>query len=135
MSRSVCYHFSSAATGTTPGAASIQMIRPGRIYGANFNVHLIGGAAAGRHSYTLELNNSAQSNGDTNNPPRETVLCGHAVSCNASGASSAVAGGNSPFIPLSVPVKPGDIVSLNIVQTGTSPATANSLANLFVTES
>lgn len=135
MPRSVCYHLSSAQTGTLPGAATIQVIRPARIYGVHFSQSALGGGGNGRHSITLELNNSAQANGDTNNPPRETVLASHQSTFIGGAVTSGVASGQGPYIPLSVPIKSGDILSLNIVQTGTAPASCNTIVDVFCTES
>lgn len=133
--RSILYHLVTVQTGTLPGAATIQVIRPCRAYGIKFNCHGVGGAATGRLSFTLEMNNSAQANGDTNNPPRETVLASHAVTFIATSPANGAASGTSPWIPVNVALKPGDILSLNQVQTGTAPASASTSCDVYCTES
>lgn len=126
--RTVTYHLHSAQTGTLPGAASATIIRKGKIVGARLGSSLGGGAAGGYYSITLE-NQTGQANGDTNNPPREVVL----AALNPAVGSGSVTS-TQVFVPLEVPVEPGDILSLNIVQTGTAAGTARHQIDVFVME-
>lgn len=134
MARTVLYHLVHLQTGTIANAANAQILRGGRLVGIRASVAGIGGAATGYVATSLELNNTAQANGDTNNPPRETVLFTHQSQwANATGAAQQ-ASGISPYVPCNVPLQIGDTISASQVQTGTAPATLRTHIDAYVLE-
>lgn len=134
MARTVLYHLTHLQTGTVANAASSTVLRGGRIVGIRMNIAGVGGAGTGYVASSLELNNTAQANGDTNNPPRETILFSHqSMWPNASGQAQN-AFGISPYVPMNVPVQVGDTLSASQVQTGTAPTTLRTHVDVYVLE-
>lgn len=114
----VNYHLFHVNTGTIAGAATATVLNKGRLVGARICVALLGAAGSpGYINISLEHNNTAQANADTNNPPRITVLATHLVASTVSTGTSV----NSGFIPLDRSLQVGDLISASQVQTGTAP--------------
>ena len=134
MARSICYQLVHVQTGTAAGSATAQVLKNCRAYGVQFTTTGSGGASSGRLSQTVEINNSAQANGDTNNAQRETILAGHVTTFVGTSTVSGMCGGVSPIIPVSVPLKVGDVLSANQVQTGTAPTSANTVIRVYCIE-
>ena len=126
----VCYHLRHSATGTTASAATVTVLRTGKIVGCQISGTGTGGAGIGVYSHTLEFN-SVQANGDTNNPSREAIL----ASIRLSFGNGVSGGAIGPFVPMANTCQPGDIFGLGVVQVGTACASAQTEANVYVQES
>lgn len=124
------YQLVHAATTSGPGACSLSVIQNGRIRGFYFTAIGTGGAGIGRYSNSLELNNTGQTNAETNNPNRYICLgrFGHSTP-NATGFMQA-----GPFVPLDTPVRAGDILSLNQLVAGTAVAAQVVSCSILVEE-
>lgn len=133
--RTVMYNLVTTQTGTAAGAASLTIKQPGRIIGCLITQSGVGGASTGNHTASVELNNTAQANGETTDAPREVILASaHAQWAAGTGAAQSGSNGGGGYIPLSVPVKAADTLALSIVQTGTAPGSAKTIARVWVQE-
>lgn len=130
MPRTVTYHLRANQLVTLAGAAQAQIVRSGRITGVQLNASGTGGAGSGFAAISADLNNPSQAFGDTNNPPRESFLAGILWAVPNAGTGQLT----GPYIPLSVPVTSGDIVSLGQVISGTAPAAFRAGADIYVME-
>lgn len=130
MPRTVEYRLTSVQTASLAGAATVQVIQPGRIVGIKISTCGTGAATTGTYHVSCELNNQSQLWADINNPPREPILDVVSVATPISAPFNA--GGQN--IPLSVPIRVGDILSLNIKQTGTAGTGVFHSANVCVQE-
>jgi hypothetical protein len=130
MARTINYHIHSVQTTQLAGAATIQAIQSGRIVGISLMASFTGGAAAGYYNISLDLNNQSQIFTNTNNPPREIIL----ASLPFVTSTAAVANVMTPHVPVSVPLRVGDILSLNIGLSGTPAAAMNIDVNVCVME-
>jgi hypothetical protein len=130
MARTVNYHLHSIQATQLAGAATIQIVQPGRVVGITLMVSFTGGAAAGYYNISVDLNNTSQVFTNTNNPPREIIL----TSLSFVTSTTQVAGLVGPHVPLSVPLRVGDVISLNIGQSGTAATAMNIDANVCVME-
>lgn len=132
--RTICYHLVTAATVFAAGMGQTQVVRQGRLVGIRLMYNGVAGAGG-----TLGLNASAMLNQNTvndtltNNPPRETYL-GSVFSWATAGAAT-----NStpcPYIPLSIEVRPGDLLTINAGNSGTAaPASSFLSCDFYVVES
>lgn len=133
--RTVTYHLAYAGTTFAAGMGQLNIVRNGKIVGARVlwtGIAGAGGTFGGNVS--LMLNQNAVNDTMTNNPPRETFLMCATAWASASGTfgSTAAAG----FVPLSVPVIQGDMLSLNGGNSGTAaPASSQLVADVYVVES
>lgn len=130
MPRTVEYHLASTQTLSLAGAATIQVIQPGRVVGIKLQSCGSGAATTGTYHVSVEHNQQSQLWIDSNNPPREPILDSLSFATPVSAPFSA--GGT--HIPLSVPLRVGDILSLNVKQTGTAATAAFHSANVCVME-
>lgn len=134
MARTVLYHLTHISTGTLANCASAAVVRSGRVIGVKISGGGVGGAGVGYLSVTAEHNNISQANGDTNNPPRETVLAHKCIQFGNGTVTANILSGNSEYTPMSVPVKIGDTLSVSQVQTGTAPGSTKMYCDFYVAE-
>lgn len=127
--RSVTYHLvGAAALGLT--VTSLQVVRPGRIIAVRTCFGITTGAASTAVTVSVELNNTTANSGVTNNPPRETLLSSVAVTL-----QSAINYNYPPStVPLDVPVKPGDLISVNTTLGGIASTAFISSIDVIVME-
>lgn len=130
MARTVLYHLNSPQTTSLAGAATIQAIQPGRIVGVKIMVSSTGGASAGFYNISVDLNNQSQLFQSVNNPPREIILDNILFATIITSSASLA----TPCTPLSVPLRVGDIISLNVALSGTAATAMNINANVWVME-
>lgn len=130
MARTVTYQLFSNQTASLAGAATVQVVQPGRIVGVTMGIHGVSGATAGTYIDQLCLNSPNTLFNTANNPPREVILATTA----AAGAVSTVLNTVSPSIPQSISIRPGDILSLNVALTGTAGVGVAHWANVCVQE-
>lgn len=114
-------------------AGSAEIIIPNNctIVGVVMNVGGIGGAGTGVYAAELSLNNNSTTWADTNNAPREATLASHRWSyLNANAAVNAGSG----WIPLNVPLRAGERISINQTLSGTAASTNRFNCDVFVVE-
>lgn len=131
--RTICYHLVSALTAFAAGMGQTQVVRSGRLVGVVLRwtgIAGAGGTFGGNCSAMLNQNSVNES--VTNNPAREPFLAsGHVWSV----AATAFAMGPT-FVPLNVPVAPGDLLTINAGNAGgAAPASSNISCDFYVTES
>lgn len=129
---SVCYQLLTAQTASGPGVASLAIVRDCRMYGFLWAGRAAGGAGIGYYSQSLELNNTGQTNADTNNPNRNTIIGRVSFSTANAGTGSVNVGA---FVPVDIALKAGDVLSINQTQTGTAAGSQLSGFNIYCTES
>lgn len=112
------------------GAAQAQVIRPGRITGVSIRASGVGGASSGYVTLEAELNNTNQAFGDVNNPPREAIL----QTLFAAFGATETRVFEGCYVPLSIPVIPGDLLALSQTISGTAPTTFKAIADFVVME-
>jgi len=124
------YRLTSASGVSTTGAAATIAIQRGRIKQVALTHAIVGGAGTGRLSFECALNNTANGNSETaTGAPSENLLgrlntaCGNGVIAN-----------QTQVFPVDIPIAAGNSLCLNILQTGTAPATAISGADVYVME-
>lgn len=127
----VNYHLFHIATGTIAGAAAATILNKSRLVGYKINATPTGGAGGGFLSITLEHNNSSQANGETNNPPRQTVLGTHTITI----PQTTFVNTSTGFIPFDRPLQVGDQLVMSQVQTGIAPTANKVSVDLYVMES
>lgn len=131
--RTICYHLATTLTVFAAGMGQTQVVRDGRLIGVKMGWTAVAGAGG-----TLGANASAMLNQNTtndtmtNNPPRETFLSCIHVWATAGSSSNAVA---TPYIPLNVPVRAGDLLTINAGNAGTAaPASSFLTCDFYVLE-
>lgn len=129
MARVVHYQVVSASTGTSTGQGILQLVRDGRLVGMTFRWRATGGAGSGFYSAELGINSSSNAIAETGNPNR--LLTPGAVTFTTPNGNP-VAG--NQFIPTNWPVRAGDSIALNQVQTGTAAASMAVIIDAFVEE-
>jgi hypothetical protein len=113
------YRLTSVAVVTSVGQATTQIVARGRIVGVNITAMSVGAAAAGagRVSSEIALNNNVtgQAEQATGAPPE--YLIARNTLANATGSKSET----SQFVPLNIPVVPGNFLCINVLQAGGAP--------------
>lgn len=130
MARTVTYQLFSPQTASLAGAATIQVVQPGRIVGVTMGIHGTGGATVGTYIDQVNLNNANTLFNTANNPPRETILATTGLALGVTSAGNTV----TPNIPQNIPIRPGDIISLNVALVGTAGTGVSHWANVCVQE-
>lgn len=126
----VKYQIATAQTGTIAGTGQIVVPVSGRIVGVVFRWRCTGGAAAGFYSVELAHNNPAQGYAETQNPIRTSSVAAATFYAPASSGWSSI----SPWIPSNWKLSAGDIINLNITQTGTAAASCLNACDIYVEE-
>jgi len=125
----VCYQITGANTGTVAGVNTITVAVPFRIYAVTFRFRATGGAGNGAYSFELAVNQSSTAYSETNNPLRNVIIA--AATFQTLNASVQTFGGPYGPLPVDVPIRTGDVLSLNQVQTGTAAASLFVALNLY----
>lgn len=131
--RTVTYHLVTTLTSFAAGMGQTQVVREGRLIGVKLNWQALNGAGGtfvGNAS--AMLNQNSVNDSFVNNPPRETFL----ASCYCICAVSSV-GSSAPdsYVPLNVPVRPGDLLTINAGNGGAgTPANSVLACDFYVTE-
>lgn len=132
--KTVCYHLVYTGTTFAAGMGQLNIVRPGRIVGARMvwaGLAGAGGTFGGNAS--LYVNQNSINDTLTSNPPRETFLMSIVVWSVAS--ATIVSSAGAGFVPLSVPVIQGDMLSMNGGNGGTAaPASSYLVADVYVAE-
>lgn len=130
MPRTVTYRLFSPQTASLAGAATIQVVQPGRIVGVTMGISGTGGATAGTYHDQVEVNQANALFNTVNSPPREPVL----ASLSLAMAITTPATANGPSVPQNVQIRAGDIISLNVQLVGTAGTSMAHWANVCVQE-
>lgn len=113
------YRLTSTSVVTAVGQAQTTIVAKGRIVGVNITSMSVGAAAAGagRVSSEVALNNNVNGQAEqaTQAPPE--YLIARSTLANATGSKSETA----QFVPLNIPVIPGNFLCVNVLQTGGAP--------------
>lgn len=130
--RTICYHLFSALTVFAAGMGQTQVVRAGRLVGVKLHWSGIAGAGGtfGGNCSAL-LNQNSVNESATNNPAREPFLAsGHMWALASTGFQMIQA-----FVPLNVPIQPGDLLTINAGNAGTAaPASSNLSCDFYVVE-
>lgn len=130
--RTVCYHLYTALTTFAAGMGQTQIVRAGRLVGVRMSWKAIAGAGGtfGGNASAM-MNQNSVNDSVTNNPPRETFLASLYTWAGAGVASAA----EGPFVPLNVPVRPGDLITINAGNSGAAaPASSHLAVDFYIME-
>lgn len=110
------YRLTSASTTAAVGQASTTVIRKGTIVGIRASFRGQGGAADGFYGVEVALNNSAQSQAETTTQAvSEQIITRCFYSTDAGLASF-----DNSFVPAMLPIEQGNIICINLQQSGTA---------------
>jgi hypothetical protein len=125
--RTVIYQQYYSGVTVSAGLASVTVARDGRLVGVVAQQNGVGGAGTGVYGYDLSLNQPGLVVHSTNAPNRESIL----YSASLQFPNAGTAQHNSGFIPLDVPLRAGDVVTINGSSSGTAPA-SQTIRNLLI---
>lgn len=123
------YQIVSASTGSGVGAGNVPVITSGRIYAVVFRFRASVGASSGFYDYELSLQGTQAFN-STNDPQRTLIIAAATFGI----VTNNVLYGNNAPIPVDVPIRVGDRLYLNTLQTGTAAASLQVAVNIYVKE-
>lgn len=124
------YRLTSTSTATAVGQATTVIVARGRIKQVVWTAANSGGAAMGRLSSELALNNTANGNAETATGAPSELLVARISQATTTNAATALAF----TVPCDVPVMPGNQICINSLQTGTAAATTVVGADVHVLE-
>jgi len=125
------YRLTSTSAATAVGQASTVVVARGKIKQVVLTGAYNGGAAGGRISFEVALNNTANGNAETATGAPSELL----VARLNSGLTTAVGTSNALVVPCDIPVTPGNNLCINVMQaTGTAPSVALHGADIMVME-
>lgn len=132
--RTICYHLYSSLTTFAAGMGQTQVVRDGRLIGVRLHWTAIAGAGGtfGGNASAM-LNQNTTNDSVTNNPPRETFLA--SLFLWSAAGTSVTTGSTAPYIPLNVPIRAGDLITINAGNAGTAaPASSHLACDFYVVE-
>lgn len=123
--RTVTYHLATNLTVFAAGMGQTQVINTSRLIGVRMTWKAIAGAGGtfGGNASAM-LNQNTVNDSLTNNPPRETFL----ASLYTWTIAGATATADGPYVPLNIPLRPGDLLTINAGNGGTAAPAASYLA-------
>lgn len=125
------YRLSTSATATGPTAGTGTVVNKGRIVGVKGIMSGGAGAGQGRCSAEVTLNQNASSFAESNMPSRETTLTMLTVQYQTSLVGQAI----GTYVPLDIPVSPGNTLNVNMTQIGVAPTAQLTVFEVYVVES
>lgn len=128
------YRLTSTQTNTSVGQASTVVVARGKIKQILLTSTMTPAAGAGRHSFELAVNNTANGNAETaTGAPSEVIAARQSHSWPA-GAGAVPMSALNTVIPCDIPVIPGNNLCINVLNTTTSPTLAFMGADVHVLE-
>lgn len=127
--RVVHYQIASATTGTATGQGIQNILRDGRIVGVVFRFRATGGGGNGFYAVELGINSFANASAETGSINRLTTAAAATFHC-----PNASPNAQNLFIPTNWPVRTGDSIAMNQLQTGTAAASMAVMTDVYVEE-